>query len=267
VSTDANGAQAGSYAVVNGLRSYYEVHGSGRPLVLLHGGMMTLDVTFGPLIPALAKDRQVIGIELQGHGHTADSGRAMTLQNLAADVAALLRELAIEQADIFGFSLGAMVSLELATRYPELAGRLVLASVPSRLDGYHEGTRPGAAEPDWDRLPTAADMAMMEADYRRAAPDPGHFQQHLARTSTVVAAFRGWSAEQLAALRSPVLLIIGDNDFVRIEHAAEMLATIPGAQLAVLPGTRHMEVMRRADQVLAMVIPFLDAPLPGSTGE
>ena len=257
MSTDANGTPAGDYAVVNGLRVYYETHGRGRPLVLLHGGLMTLDATFGPLIPALAQDHQVIGIELQGHGHTAGSGREMTLANLAADVAALLRELGIDQADFFGFSLGGMVILELAVHYPELAGRLVLASVPSRLDGYHPGTRPGAAEPDWDRLPTAADGQQMEAGYRRVAPDPGRFQQQAAQTSALVAAFPGWSADQLAAVRSPALLIIGDNDFVRIEHAAEMLALMPGAQLAVLPGTRHMDVIRRADQVLAMVIAFL----------
>jgi len=262
LSTDANPARPGGYAAVNGLHVYYETHGDGRPLVLLHGGVLTLDRTFGPVLPALAKNHQVIGIELQGHGHTADAERDMTLENLASDVEVLLAQLGIGQADFFGFSLGGMVSLELTIRHPGLAGRLVLASVPSRLDGYHPGTRPGAAEPDWGRLPTAADGQMMEDDYRRVAPDPGHFHQHLARTSALVAAFRGWSADQLASLRAPTLLLIGDNDFVRIEHAAEMLDTIPGAQLAVLPGTRHTEVMQRADQVLALVLPFLDAPLP-----
>jgi len=266
VSTDANGAGTGSYAAINGLRLYYEVHGGGRPLVLLHGGLLTFDRTFGPVLPDLAKSHQVIGIELQGHGHTADSGREMTLENLAADVAALLSHLGIGQADFFGFSLGGMVALELATRYPDRAGRLVLGSIPSRLDGYHPGTRPGAAEPDWDRLPTAADGQLMEADYRRVAPDPDHFQQDLAKTAGLVADFQGWSPEQLAAVRSPALLIIGDNDFVRIEHAAEMLTMMPNAQLAVLPGTRHMEVIQRADQLLALVLPFLDGPLPGSAG-
>jgi pimeloyl-ACP methyl ester carboxylesterase len=262
LSTHANPARSGAYAAVNGLHVYYETHGDGRPLVLLHGGVLTLDRTFGPLLPALAKNHQVIGIELQGHGHTADSERDMTLENLASDVEVLLGQLGIDRAAFLGFSLGGMVSLELAIRHPELAGRLVLASVPSRLDGYHPGTRPGAAEPDWGRLPTAADGQIMEDDYRRVAPDPGHFHQHLARTSGLVAAFRGWSADQLASLRAPTLLLIGDNDFVRIDHAAEMLGLIPGAQLAVLPGTRHMEVMQRADQVLALVMPFLDAPLP-----
>jgi pimeloyl-ACP methyl ester carboxylesterase len=261
VSTDANRAGTGAYAAVNGLSIYYETHGSGRPLVLLHGGVLTFDRTFGPLLPALAKNHQVIGIELQGHGHTADSERELTLENLARDVEGVLGHLGLDQADFFGLSLGGMVSLELAVRRPELAGRLVLASIPRQLDGYHPGTRPGAAEPDWDRLPTAADGKLMEDDYRQVAPDPDHFPQHLAKTSGLVAAFRGWSADQLAAVRSSTLLIIGDNDFVRIDHAAQMREMIPGAQLAVLPGTRHMEVMRRADQVLALVIPFLDAPL------
>lgn len=262
MSTDANPARPGAYAAVNGLHIYYETYGDGRPLVLLHGGVLTLDRTFGPVLPALAKHHQVIGIELQGHGHTADSERDMTLENLASDVEVLLGQLGIDQADFFGFSLGGMVSLELAIAHPELAGRLVLASVPSRLDGYHPGTRPGAAEPAWGRLPTAADGQLMEDDYRRVAPDPGQFHQHLTRTAGLVAAFRGWSADQLASLRAPTLLLIGDYNFVRIDHAAEMLGLIPDAQLAVLPGTRHMEVMQRADQVLALVLPFLDAPLP-----
>jgi pimeloyl-ACP methyl ester carboxylesterase len=263
LSTEAHPARPGAYAAVNGQHVYYETHGDGRPLVLLHGGVLTFDRTFGPVLSALAKNHRVIGIELQGHGHTADSERDMTLENLASDVEVLLGQLGIDQADFFGFSLGGMVSLELAIRHPELAGRLVVASVPSRLDGYHPGTRPGAAEPDWGRLPTAADGQVMEDDYRRVAPDPGHFHQHLARTAGLVAAFHGWSADQLASVRAPTLLLIGDQDFVRIDHAAEMLGLIPGAQLAVLPGTRHMEVMQRAGQVLALVMPFLDAPLPG----
>jgi pimeloyl-ACP methyl ester carboxylesterase len=121
--------------------------------VLLHGGVLTLDRTFGPVLPALARNHQVIGIELQGHGHTADAERDMTLENLASDVEVLLDQLGIGQADFFGFSLGGMVSLELALARPDLAGRLVVASVPSRLDGYHQGTRPGATEPDWDGCP------------------------------------------------------------------------------------------------------------------
>jgi pimeloyl-ACP methyl ester carboxylesterase len=190
----------------------------------------------------------------------------MTVENLASDVEVLLGQLGIDRADFFGFSLGGMVSLELAIRHPELARRLVVASVPSRLDGYHPGTRPGAAEPDWGLLPSAEDGKMMEDDYRRVAPDPGHFHQHLARTAGLVAAFQGWSADQLASLRAPTLLLIGDRDFVRVDHAAEMLGLIPGAQLAVLPGTRHMEVMQRAGQVLALVLPFLDAPVPVLSG-
>jgi pimeloyl-ACP methyl ester carboxylesterase len=252
-------ATAGAYAHVNGLDLYYETHGDGRPLVLLHGGVLTLDRTFGPMLPALAENHQVIGVELQGHGHTADSGREMTLANLVGDIAALLAELGVSQADFFGFSLGGMVSLELALRHPELIGKLVVVSVPSRLDGYHSGTRPGATEPDWSRLPTADDMRVMEDDYRRVAPHPDHFHEHLVKTSGLVAAFPGWSAEQLASIEAHTLLVIADKDFVRVEHAAEMLALIPDAQLAVLPGTLHMDVMRRSDQLLAIVTPFLDA--------
>lgn len=247
----------GSYARVNGLRMYYETLGAGPPLVLLHGGVLTLDRTFGALIPTLAMDHLIIGVELQGHGHTADSEREMTLASLAGDVEALLARLGVAQADFFGFSLGGMVSMELAVRRPALAGKLILVSVPSRLDGYHAGTRPGAAEPDLYRLPNAADGQQMEDDYRRVAPDPDHFRQHLAKTSAVVAAFRGWTADELASLRAPTLLVVGDHDFVRVEHAAEMLELIPDAQLAVIPGARHTEVMRRPDQLLPLIGPFL----------
>jgi pimeloyl-ACP methyl ester carboxylesterase len=238
---------------------YYELHGSGRPLVLLHGGVLTIDLTFGQILPALAKDRQVIAIELQGHGHTADTGRQMTLDNLADDVVALLGLLGIGRADFFGFSLGGMVSVTLQLRHPGVVGKLVLASVPSSLDGYHAEVRPGQFDPASPKMPTSADFAAMQDAYRRVAPDPEHFPEFLARASAVVGAFEGWTADQLRTIGAPVLLLIGDNDFVRIEHAAEMLEFIPDAQLAVLPAASHMDVMRRTDQVLALVVPFLDA--------
>src|ERR1017187_3339105 len=136
---------AGRYAPVNGLQLYYEVYGTGRPLVLLHGGLMTIDLTFGPLIPALAEDHQVIGIELQGHGHTADIDRPMAIEILADDVVTLLGQLGIEQADFFGFSLGGLVDLALVLRHPGLVGKLVVASADYR-------SRPPAADADPRRM-------------------------------------------------------------------------------------------------------------------
>jgi pimeloyl-ACP methyl ester carboxylesterase len=118
-------AAIGNLAPINGLDLYFEVHGTGRPLVLLHGGPLTIDLIFGRLIPALAEGHQVIGVELQGHGHTVDIDRPMSLQDLAGDVASLVDHLAIEEADFLGFSLGSMVEIVLALRRPDLVGKLV----------------------------------------------------------------------------------------------------------------------------------------------
>ncbi len=128
----AIGSPPGHYAPINGLRLYYEVHGQGRPLVLLHGGLLTLDLAFGPMIPALAEHHQVIGIELQGHGHTGDIDRPMRLDSLADDVASLLELLNLDRADVFGFSVGGMVALTMGLRHPDRIGRLVIASVDHR---------------------------------------------------------------------------------------------------------------------------------------
>lgn len=248
-------ASPGQYAAINGLDLYYEVHGDGPPLVLLHGGMLTIDLCFGELIPALAVHHQVIAIELQGHGHTADIDREIDLDLLADDVGQLLGLLAIERADLFGFSLGALVSLALVIDRPTLVGRLVLASAHYRPDGYHaEISQPATGS---SRLPTEDDFAAMVEAYNAVAPDPAHFFDFMSKTSTTVAAFEGWSAEQLRAIEAPTLLLVGDTDFVRLEHAVEMFDLIPDAQLAVLPATTHMTVLRDSARLLALVEPFL----------
>jgi pimeloyl-ACP methyl ester carboxylesterase len=241
------------YALVNGLQLYYEVHGSGRPLVLLHGGLLTVELNFGAMIPTLAKSHKVIAVEMQGHGHTADIDREMTLDNFADDIVTLLGQLGIDEADFFGYSLGGSVSLALLTRYPNLVGKLVLASTPTRPDDLASD---GALAPE--RMPTAADGQKWEEEYRRVAPDPDRFGDLIRRAGAMVGAIEGWSSEELRAIRAPTLILIGDQDFISIEHAARMLELIPNAQLAVLPGATHIGMTRRPDQVLAMLVPFLD---------
>src|ERR1039458_9891512 len=167
---------APTYAHVNGLRLYYEVHGSGRPLVLLHGGLLTIDLNFGAMIPALAASYTVIAVEMQGHGHTADIEREMTLENFADDIATLLGRLAIDEADFFGYSLGGCVSLAVLARRPQLVGKLVLASAPWRRDDFAID-----GQLDADRMPTPADGREWGAAYRRVAPDPDRFAAPLAR--------------------------------------------------------------------------------------
>lgn len=243
-----------SYADVNGIHLYHEVHGSGRPLVLLHGGILTIDLTFGAVLPALAQDHQVIAVELQGHGHTADTDRPLQLDLLADDVAALLDHLGLDRVDVLGFSLGGLVATELAVRHPARVGRLVLAAVHFRPDGYlPEINDPARTSP---RLPTEADFTRMQEAYTAVAPDPEHFWAFLAKAQPLVAGFQGWSDEQLRAITSPTLLAIGDTDFVRIEHAAAVHALLPDAQLMVLPGCTHMQVIGRPE-LLTAALAFL----------
>src|SRR5712671_4312082 len=236
-----------AYAPANGLQLYYETRGSGRPLVLLHGGLMTIDLNFGPLLEPLAASRQVIAVELQGHGHTADTGRPLTIEALAGDVVALLDHLGIAEADIFGFSLGGLVGCGVALSAPARVGRLIVASAdPHRPPGRE------SVPLDEDRMPTPADFQAMRDAYDAVAPDPAHFEEFAAKTSAMVHEFPGWTGE-LRSLQVPTLLIFGDRDFSPLPDVLEMVELLPNAQLAVLPGTTHVDVTRRPAEVLALI--------------
>ncbi|MFE5816824.1 alpha/beta fold hydrolase [Streptomyces sp. NPDC056479] len=248
------------YAKVNGLEMYYEVHGAARdtrrPLVLLHGGVTTVGLSFAALLPALAADRHIVAPELQGHGHTADIDRALTVPDLASDVVALLDELGIQQADFFGYSLGGLTALDIGIRHPGRVGRLVLAATQYHQDGVHDEVHAG--DFDSPRLPGEADFREMAEAYAACAPDPGHFEDFLAKISVAANAPLPWTADDLRTVQAPTLLVIGDTDFVRVEHAAEMRRLIPRSRLAVLPATTHMTLMRRTSLLLPMVSEFLD---------
>jgi pimeloyl-ACP methyl ester carboxylesterase len=246
----------GGYAAINGLQLYYEVRGSGgRPLVLLHGGLQTIDQCFGNLIPGLAGRHQVIGVELQGHGHTGDIDRPMRPESLADDVVALLVHLGFDRADVFGFSLGGIVALTMGLHHPERVGKLVIASVDCRPDNA-EFERPD--DPDVARrMPTAADFQAMRDGYRQVAPDPEGFDAMAEKTSSMVHSLDGWSDEHLGAVTAPCLVLLGDTDFVPLPNAVAMFDALPRAELAVLPATTHMGVTRHTDRVLALVGPFL----------
>jgi pimeloyl-ACP methyl ester carboxylesterase len=241
-----------TYAPVNGLQFYYEIHGSGRPLVLLHGGLLTIDLSFGSVIEPLAASRQVIAVELQGHGHTADTGRPMTIESLAGDVVALLDHLRIAEADLFGFSLGGFVAYAVALGAPARVGRLIVASADAHRPPGRESAPLGE-----DRMPTAADFQAMHDAYAAVAPDPAQFDEFAARASAMVHEFPGWT-DELRSLRAPTMLIFGDRDFSPLPDVVELLGFLPDAQLAVLPGTTHMGVMRRPAELLALITPFLD---------
>lgn len=246
------------YADVNGLHMYYEVYGTGSPLVLLHGGMLTIDLNFAGLIPSLAGRHQVIGVELQGHGRTADIERAITPAASASDVVGLLDHLGIDRAHVLGHSMGGAVALELAITHPRRVRSIVSASASVRPDGMHEDLTDPAKQATSTRMPTQQDFVDFRDAYHRLSPHPGHFDDFLTRLSTSTADIEGWSDDQLAAITAPVLVVIGDRDFTTVEHGALMQQLIPGSQLAVLPDTTHMQVTRRADLLLPMLQGFLD---------
>jgi pimeloyl-ACP methyl ester carboxylesterase len=243
---------------IDGVPIWYEEHGdpAGPPLVALHGGIVTFRGSFGDVLPWLTERRRVIGVELQGHGHTPDTGRAMSIQRFADDVGELIDRVAGGgPVDVWGFSLGALTATSLALRHPAKVRRLVLAASNIRPDGYHpEITAPEQNDP---RLPTEEEFASWQADYEAVAPNPADFFPFLERMQPVVHDFAGWTADEIRSITAPTFLVIGDRDFVRLDHAAEMLDLFRDCRLAVLPGTRHTEVMQRADELRALVGPFL----------
>jgi pimeloyl-ACP methyl ester carboxylesterase len=213
---------------------------------------MTIELSFGPLLEPLAASRQVIAVELQGHGHTADTDREMTIEALAGDVIALLDHLGIAEADLFGFSLGGLVAYAVAVGAPARVGKLIVASA----DAHRPPGRESVPLDD-DRMPTAADFQAMRDAYAAVAPEPAHFDEFAAKTSTMVHKFPGWT-DELRSLEVPTLLIFGDRDFSPLPDVLEVFGLLPDARLAVLPGTTHMGVTRRPGELLALITPFLD---------
>ncbi len=261
-------AQTG-YAPVNGLNMYYEIHGTGQPLVLIHGAFSAIGTSFGQLLPDLAKGRQVIGVELQGHGRTADIDRPLSVPQLADDVVALLRHLGLERADFLGYSLGAAVALQVVIRHPEVVRKLVLASVTYNMSGIHPGLMEGLGQ----MQPELMHGSPWHEEYMRIAPRPEDFARLFAKKTQMDREIQDVPAEAIAAIKAPTLIVIGDSDLVRPEHAVEMfrllgggvfgdIAGLPTSQLAVLPGTTHVSLVQRADLLLPIITPFLDAPMP-----
>jgi pimeloyl-ACP methyl ester carboxylesterase len=259
----------GQYASVNGLTMYYEVHGAGRPLVLLHGALSAIDTSFGMLLPSLAKARQVIAIEQQAHGHTADIDRPLTIERMADDTTALLRHLGIAEADIFGYSMGAGIALQIAIRHPDLVHKLVLAAATYNSDGFHPGMLAGLET----LKPEDLAGSPFQEEYARTAPHPEDWPTLIAKVKQLNRQIPDWPPEAIQSIKAPTLIMIGDSDIVRPEHAVEMfrllgggvagdVAGLPNSQLAVLPGTTHVTLVHRADWLLSMITAFLDAPMP-----
>jgi pimeloyl-ACP methyl ester carboxylesterase len=271
--TAAGPGATGSYASVNGLKMYYEIHGTGRSLVLLHGALTTIDTSFGKVLPPLAKTRQVVAIEQQGHGHTADMDRPLTYQQMADDTAALLGQLNIQNADFFGYSMGGGIALQIAIRHPDLVGKLVLAAPAFNREGFY----PEIFEQIQRMKPEDLAESPWKAAYDRTAPNPEHWPTLVAKVQRLVRQFEGRPPETIQSIKAPALIIIGDSDVIRPAHAVQMLRLLgggvagddaagrphlPRSQLAVLPGTTHVTLVDRADWLVPMITEFLDAPMP-----
>jgi pimeloyl-ACP methyl ester carboxylesterase len=265
-------AQTG-YAPVGGLNMYYEIHGRGRPTLLLHGAYMTIDL-MGPILPGLAKSRQVIAMEQQGHGHTADVDRPLVYEQMADDTAALVRHLQIDKADVVGYSMGGGIALQMAIRHPDLVRRLVLASTSYTSDGMHAA----ALEMFPSITPELFAGSPIEEAYLRSAPNPADFPKLVEKMTRLDTTPFAWSEDDIGSIAAPTLIVLGDSDGIRLEHAVELfrlrgggvmgdLAGLPKSQLAVLPGTAHYVppgsgLLDRADWLLAILPPFLDATEP-----
>ncbi len=261
------------YAPINGLEMYYEIHGSdqgsGPPLVLLHGNLSTIVTSFGKVIPTLAETRQVIAIEQQGHGHTADIDRPFSVGQWAEDTTALLRHLGIEQADFFGYSSGGGVALDIALRSPGLVRKLVFAGGTSySRDGFYPEMLAGSEKMKPDDL----DGSPFQQAYASVAPHPENWRRLVMKVAEMDRATGGWSSDVIASLKPPALLIIGDSDIVRLEHVVAMfrllggvvpgdIVGLPRSQLAILPGTTHVMIPDRAERLASMALNFLDAPM------
>jgi pimeloyl-ACP methyl ester carboxylesterase len=268
MTAEAQGGKGG-YADVNGLHMYYETHGSGdgTPLVLLHGSLSATATSFGPLLPGLSKDRTVIAIEQQAHGRTADIDRPLSVPQMVEDTAKLLAHLGIGRADFLGYSLGAGMGLTLGVRRPDLVRKLVLASPSYASTGLHPGLLEGVSQ----TTPEMLAGTPWEAEYLEIAPNPDDWATLVEKNSAMVAAgVPEFTADEVGAMAAPTLLIAGDSDIVTPEHVVEMFRLLgggvigemgmPKSQLAILPGTAHSILMTRAELLLAIIPPFLDAP-------
>jgi pimeloyl-ACP methyl ester carboxylesterase len=260
---------ASGYTSVNGLNMYYEIHGQGQPLVLLHGAFSAIGTSFGKILPGLAQARQVIAFELQAHGRTADIDRPLSGEGMAEDVASALQQLGFERVDIFGYSMGSDVALHFAIQHPELLRKLVLASASYQLSGVHPGLMDGLGE----MKPEMMYGSPWHEEYMQIAPRPEDFNRLFEKKTQMDRQIKDFSADEIRAIKAPTLLILGDSDFVRPEHAVEMFrllgggvfgdgpAGLPNSQLAVLPGTSHVTLVDRADWLISIINAFLDAPL------
>jgi pimeloyl-ACP methyl ester carboxylesterase len=253
------------YSEVNGLKMYYEIHGQGKPIVLIHGGGSTIQTNFEKIIPLLAKNRQVIAVELQAHGRTNDRNVDLTFEQDADDVATLLKNLKIDKADFLGFSNGGTTTLQIAIRHPELVEKMILGSALAKRNGV----------PDWfwgfmENAKLENMPELLKVGYKKVAADTNGLQVMHDRDAKRMVNFKNIPDEQIKSIKSPTLIIIGDKDVITPEHAIELHRQIANSELAIIPGGHGQYIgevttinpdFKESDLAVPMIEKFLDKKL------
>ncbi|KOS08331.1 hypothetical protein AM493_12115 [Flavobacterium akiainvivens] len=259
----AQSQSATGYAPVNGLELYYEIHGEGKPLVLIHGSYMTIDGWEG-LLPELAKNHKVIALEMQGHGHTADSNRPFSYTAMADDIAKTLQHLNIEKADVLGYSFGGSIAIELAIKHPEVVNRLIVVSSVYKYTGWTAPVREalkGFTETVFDDSP-------MKAAYEKVAPDKKHWHAFVKKMMQFDTQNFDLGTDNVKKITAPTLLLNGDNDGVDLNHTIEMyrllgggifadMEGLPKSQLAIMPGKGHVALVEDFKAIAPVIEGFL----------
>jgi len=254
------------YAPVNGLKMYYEIHGGGEPVVLLHGAFMAISGDWNDWINELAKTRKVIAVDMQGHGRTGDIKRDITYENLSDDVAALLDYLMIPSADIVGYSLGGGVAIQTAIRHPEKVRKVVSISASMRRDGWVKEANDFWPNFTWEMMKGTP----AETERNKLNPIPNSFPDFFNHIKATASKPYDFGADKFKATKAPMFFIHGDADGIRLNHIAEMyrlkggdlhgdMQPHPASRLAILPNTTHVTLMSRMSTIVPMVNDFLDA--------
>ncbi|QNL51985.1 alpha/beta hydrolase [Olivibacter sp. SDN3] len=251
------------YAPVNGLKLYYEVHGEGEPLVLVHGSFMTIPSNWERIIP-LFKNRKLIVAEMQGHGRTADISRELSYEGMADDISGLLKVLEIDSADVLGYSMGGGVAFQMGIRHPQQVKKLIILSGVYKHDGWWP-----EVEESFDTI--NAEMfkgSPIEQAYDSLSPHPEKFEEFVSKTMSIDLKPYDWT-EEVRQMNIPIFMLLGDSDGIRYDHAAELMRMKGGAKMgdfgemstsrmAILPATTHIGIMDRVTIWVPLVEEFLE---------
>ncbi len=245
-----------NYAQVNGIHLYYEIHGEGKPLVLIHGGGSTITTSFGVLLPMLAEEYKVIAVELQAHGHTSDRDAPESFVQDADDVAALLQQLNISKANVLGFSNGGSTAMQIAIRHPEIVDKIIVIAGAFKRDGFIKGFFEGMEYATLDNMPQSLKDAFLKIN-----PDTNALFTMFSKDKQRMIDFKDWNENDIQSIQSPALIINGDKDVMTNEHALEISRLIPNSSLVILPGTHGQCIGEEGTTKPGSVLPQITAML------